>query len=136
MHLTLDIMKVKSFKGGFDNNFCYLVWCEETMQAAIVDPSVKPLEIIEFIEQNNIILSKIFITHTHHDHICYLSDFINKHPNIAIYGYYNTRKSFEDSYFHGLHHNDIVSIGNIIYTVLYTPGHYDDCLCYWNIKNK
>ena len=52
-------MKVKSFKGGFDDNFCYLIWCEDTMQSAIIDPSVDPLEIFEFIENNNIILSKI-----------------------------------------------------------------------------
>ena len=49
-------MKVKSFKGGFDDNFCYLIWCEDTMQSAIIDPSVDPLEIFEFIENNNIIL--------------------------------------------------------------------------------
>ena len=61
MHLTLGIMKVESFKGGFDDNFCYLIWCEETMHAAIIDPSVDPLEIFEFIENNNIILSKICV---------------------------------------------------------------------------
>ena len=77
-------MKIKSFKGGFDDNFCYLVWCKKTNQAVIIDPSVEPLEIFEFIESHNIIVSKIFITHTHHDHICYLSDFIYKYPNISI----------------------------------------------------
>ena len=75
MPLTSGTMKVKSFKGGFDQNFCYLIWCEDTMQGAIIDPSTEPLEIFEFIEANDIILSKILITHTPHDHICYLSDY-------------------------------------------------------------
>ena len=134
MHLISGIMKIKSFKGGFDDNFCYVVWCKNTMQGAIIDPSVEPLEIFKFIENNNIILSKILITHTHHDHICYLSHFIYKYPNISVYGYNNTRKSFNDNFI-GLNHNDIVSIGGVMFTTLYTPGHYDDCLCYWNIKN-
>ena len=82
-------MIIKTFIGGFDNNLSYLIWCEDTMECAIVDPSTEPLEIFEFIESNNIILSKILITHTHHDHICYLSDFINKYPDITICGYCN-----------------------------------------------
>ena len=131
----LDTMKIKSFKGGFDNNFCYLVWCKDTMQGAIIDPSVESLEIFEFIEKHDIILSKILITHTHYDHIAYLSDFIYKYPNIIIYTYSNTRESFTGNFI-GLDHNDTVSIGSILLTVLYTPGHYDDCLCYWSIKNK
>ena len=135
MHLISGTMKVKSFKGGFDENFCYLAWCENTMSGAIIDPSVAPLEIFKFINNNNIILSKILITHTHADHISYLSDFIHQYPNIKIYGYINTRKSLSEN-FYGLSHNDTLSIGEIILTALYTPGHYDDCLCYWdNINN-
>ena len=135
MHPISGIMRIKSFRGGFDNNFCYLVWCEDTMQAAIVDPSVEPLEIFDFIEQNNIILSKILITHTHHDHICYLSDFLFQYPDIKIYAYAKTRQSFDNN-FSGINHNDTISIGASMFNVLYTPGHYDDCLCYWDMKDK
>ena len=39
-------------KGGFDKNFCYLIWCEDTMEGAIVDPSTEPLEIFEFMIGN------------------------------------------------------------------------------------
>ena len=94
----LGIMRIKSFRGGFDDNFCYLVWCEDTMQAAIVDPSVDPLEIFEFIKQNNIILSKILITHTHYDHICYLSDFLSQYPDVKVYAYTETRQSFDNNF--------------------------------------
>ena len=43
-------MKIKSFQGGFDKNLSYLVWCESTHQAGIVDASVNITKIIEFIE--------------------------------------------------------------------------------------
>ena len=135
MPLISGIMKVKSFKGGFDKNFCYLIWCEDTMEGAIVDPSTEPLEIFEFIESNDIILSKILITHTHHDHIYYLSDFTYKYPNITICGYNSTRKSLGNNFL-GFENNDIISIGTNMFTVLYTPGHYDDSICFWSIKNR
>ena len=52
-------MKVKSFQGGYDKNFSYLIWCPKTKLAAIIDPSTEINPIIEHIEENNLILSKI-----------------------------------------------------------------------------
>ena len=78
-------MQVKTFQGGFDKNLSYLIWCDKTKYAGLIDASVEPLEIFEFIESHNLILEKILITHTHHDHIHYLSDFIYKYPMINVY---------------------------------------------------
>ena len=131
MLLISGIMKVKEFKGGYDDNFCYLIWCDKTLEGAIIDPSVEPDKIFHFINQNDILLKKILITHTHYDHISYLTDFISMYLNVVIYGYVKTRYSFNNN-FYGLSHNEKISIGDEIFTSLYTPGHYDDCLCYWN----
>ena len=41
-----------------------------------------------------------------------------------------------DLEFIGLSDNQIIAIGDNMLIALYTPGHYDDCLCYWdNINN-
>ena len=45
-------MKIKSFLGGYDNNLSYLVWCDKTKIAAIIDPSVEINPMIELIETN------------------------------------------------------------------------------------
>ena len=42
-------MEIKSFIGGFDKNLSYIVWCEKTKLASLIDPAVEPLEIFEFI---------------------------------------------------------------------------------------
>ena len=102
-------MKIKTFQGGYDDNFCYLVWCQQTLDGIVVDPSVNPNTIFQYIKDNNIQLSKIFITHTHYDHISYLSDFLNEYPDIIIYGYINTRESLGHN-FKGVQHNDIIPI--------------------------
>ena len=92
---TLGIMQIKSFLGGFDKNFCYLIWCEKTMLGAVIDPSVEPVQVFEFIEKKSIILDKILITHTHHDHIKYLDDFLIRFPLGNIYGHEFSLKIFE-----------------------------------------
>ena len=78
-------MKIKRFQGGYDNNFCYVLSCDETKTAAIVDPSVEINPVIEYIDSNDLILNKILITHTHYDHIHYLDDFINLYPLVKVY---------------------------------------------------
>ena len=68
-------MKIKTFQGGYDKNLSYLIYCEETKMAAVIDPAVASTPIFECIERLDLILTKILITHTHHDHYQYLSDY-------------------------------------------------------------
>lgn len=91
-------MKNKVFQGGYDKNLCYLLWCEESLRAAIIDPAVEPLEIFEYIENNDLFLEKILITHTHHDHIAFLDDFIFKFPNLKVFGYKESVKKNINNY--------------------------------------
>ena len=44
-------MKIKSFQGGYDKNFSYVIWCEETKHAALIDASTEINPIIEYIEE-------------------------------------------------------------------------------------
>tara|TARA_Y100001968_G_scaffold285750_1_gene285954 strand:- start:108 stop:755 length:648 start_codon:yes stop_codon:yes gene_type:complete len=128
-------MKIKVFQGGYDKNLCYLLWCEESLRAAIIDPSVEPLEIFEYIENNDLFLEKILITHTHHDHIAFLDDFIFKFPNLKVFGYKESVKKNINNYI-GITNREIINVGKNILTAIYTPGHYPDSICYWNIDNK
>ncbi|MAV65288.1 MAG: hypothetical protein CMG00_08880 [Candidatus Marinimicrobia bacterium] len=124
-------MKVKTFIGGFDNNLSYLLWCEKTRLAALVDTSVEPLEILEFIESEDLILEKILITHTHHDHIKYISDFKYKFPIINILLHPNPINKI-GSHYSTLEHNEVICVGKHLLTTLHTPGHFSDSICFWN----
>jgi len=123
-------MKTRSFEGGYDKNLCYLIWCEETKIAAIIDPSVSIDAIIKYIDDHQLILNKIIITHTHHDHIRYLDDFTSLFPEIDIYASENASLPHSKKLI-GLKHNDTISIGNNLMVALFTPGHYKDSMCYW-----
>ena len=128
-------MKIKSFLGGYDKNLSYLVWCEETNYAAIIDASVKPDRIINFIIDKNLILKKVLITHSHGDHIYFIKDWLDYFSDLIIYGYDIKLKFFKNKIIQ-ITDNEIINIGNELLTSLHTPGHYYDSLCYWNQNSK
>jgi len=126
-------MKVKYFIGGYDKNICYLLWCDESKHAAIIDPSVEINPIIEFITKQDLILDKILITHSHHDHMKFVSDFIDYFNFIKVYISYKSSKKFN---FISLTDNQVINIGMHMITCFETPGHYYDSMSFWNSKNK
>ena len=126
-------MKVKYFIGGYDKNICYLLWCPESRYAAIIDPSVEINPILEYISQKKLILDKILITHSHHDHIKYVSDYLDYFNLIKVYLSHKSAKKFK---FISLTNNQIISIGYYMITCMETPGHYYDSMCFWDSKNK
>jgi len=128
-------MKIKSFLGGFDKNFSYLVWCETTRRAGIIDAAVESTEILEYIESKNLILEKLFVTHSHFDHVKYMDEFIREFPEIQICSYTSPEEEFGDN-FRGLTHHEIIPIGSELFTIFHTPGHYPDSICLWNKKEN
>jgi len=48
---------------------CTLLWCEETLEAAVVDPGGDLDLILEAVEREEVKLVKILLTHGHADHI-------------------------------------------------------------------
>ena len=88
-------MKIKYFIGGYDKNLCYLLWCPKSKHAAIIDPAVEINPIIEFINDNDLILDKILVTHSHHDHVKYLPDLEGYFNSIKTYGSFMSAQKFK-----------------------------------------
>ena len=128
-------MKIKSFQGGFDKNLSYLIWCESTHIAGIVDASVKLTEINESIKLYDLILEKIFITHTHYDHIQFLDDILYQFPMVQLCGYEKPEIELQN-HCRKLMHHEIIALGSEMITSLHTPGHYTDSVCFWNKKDN
>ena len=65
---------------------CYLYLDEETKHGFIIDPGANGDKICSFIEENEITLEKILITHGHFDHIGAVN-ILKKHfgINVAMY---------------------------------------------------
>lgn len=52
---------------AFQQN-CSIVWCDETRDAAVIDPGGDLPRLLEFIKQQDLTLKAIWLTHAHIDH--------------------------------------------------------------------
>jgi hydroxyacylglutathione hydrolase len=48
---------------------CSLVWCDQTLQAALIDPGGDAPVLLSEIKRNNLNLKQIWLTHGHLDHV-------------------------------------------------------------------
>lgn len=62
-----DKMQIKRFSLGVLKSNCYVV--SNHGHAIIIDPGYESLEVIDYIQNENLIVDLIYITHGHHDHV-------------------------------------------------------------------
>ena len=117
---------------------CYVVYDSETKDAMVVDPAWSCGKILQALEDHQLKLKFIFLTHGHADHIGALQELrnstgvpvyigagdkdliSNSHNNLSLF----MGKPIEcDSPDYIAHDGDVIELGNLRFTVLETPGH-------------
>jgi hydroxyacylglutathione hydrolase len=120
-------MIMKSFAVGWLSTNCYVVGCEETREAAVIDPGMESKAeaepIMDFIKQNSLHIKYIINTHGHPDHVA--GNAIMKEATGApiLIHESNPEHVQADS---KLHDGDTIQVGTIKLVVLHTPGHTKD----------
>ena len=110
------------------DNFAYLLICNKTLQAAVVDPS-EAAPVINEIERQGVKLTTILNTHHHWDHVDGNQDLNAKYPQLLIFGHESDRGRIpEQTEF--LKSGDVVYFGEQRGTFLYNPGHTSGALTY------
>jgi len=118
---------------------CSLLWCEETMQGAVVDPGGDLNKIMHEVVTAGVIVKKILITHAHFDHaggahelaerlsIPIEGPHVDDQPLVERMGYQASSYGFPpvpsftpDRW---LKQDDLVEVGNLNLQVLHCPGH-------------
>jgi len=120
-------MQLKCFKVGWLSTNCYVVSCEQTKQAAVIDTGIEieaeAEQILGYIKQNGLQVKYIINTHGHPDH---------RSGNTIIKQATNAQVLIHENNFEHvpadktLTDGDVITIGNIKLTVLHTPGHTPD----------
>ena len=118
---------VQTFKGGFDNNFSYIITCLRTGYEIIIDAAIELDKLQPFLKS---IPSVLFITHTHHDHIKYINSYIKNFPSISIAGNSKSKNNYGSDRFISVNDNTTIKIGYLEILIIHTPGHYFDSICY------
>ena len=139
-------MKIEKFVTGIISTNCYLVINEETKHAVIVDLAAFPRALKNYIEEENITVEAILLTHAHFDHIMGLSD-VMEDIKIPVYveeadlpmmmdgesnlssGYMRGGYQFADAV--PVRDGQQLQIAGFQFRVIHTPGHTPGGCCYY-----
>lgn len=123
----------------FEQN-CTLVWCENTNQAAIIDPGGDLPKVFAAVEDAGINVQMVLLTHGHIDHAAAARDCAD-HYNVKIIGPHKDDAPLlealpQQAQMFGmppvaaavtpdqwLDEGDTVAVGDIEFQVFHTPGH-------------
>ncbi|MBT8172298.1 MBL fold metallo-hydrolase, partial [Candidatus Bathyarchaeota archaeon] len=115
---------------GYLSTNCYIVSCEESQEAVIIDPGLeteKEAEIIlSFINENDLKIKYIINTHGHPDHIsgnAYMKQ-VTGAP-ILIHENHMGKANQDRKLCEG----DEIKVGNFKLVVIHTPGHTKSGIC-------
>ncbi len=122
-------LQVATFEGGYDQNFCYLVWGPDARIAALVDAATPTGPIQEAIQEKDLSLKYVLLTHTHGDHLTYLEEWLVLEPQLEIVGHHRPVRGDLLNY-RGLPDGAVVMPGRHRLVLLETPGHFPDCVCW------
>jgi glyoxylase-like metal-dependent hydrolase (beta-lactamase superfamily II) len=141
-------MIVKVLEGNSLAANCYIVASEMTRRGMIIDPGVRAKRISEAVEELNISVFLIALTHVHIDHFSALDTIKNetKAP-LAVYDTVNIKAPPKPSQFTKglvfvpfelpikpdilLKDGDTIDIDDLHFSVLYIPGHSSDSVSFW-----
>ncbi|GHV35515.1 MBL fold metallo-hydrolase [Synergistales bacterium] len=112
---------------------CYLFWCAETLEAAVIDPGDRAEYILSRLRELGLKARYIPLTHGHHDHIGAVTAVqAATGATVAIHRL-EPRPKHADWYDSALKLEDgqEIQIGQEKLKVLHTPGHTPGGVCFW-----
>lgn len=137
-------MLIERIPAGVYAANCYVITCEETGKAAIIDPGGDAKDILKFIENHQLELSFILLTHGHGDHIGGVADILSL-KKVPVYIHKEDAYLLSDadknlsSFMSGpkieveadrlLEDQEIIELGKLKLKILHTPGHTLGSIC-------
>ncbi|MCT4543746.1 MAG: MBL fold metallo-hydrolase [Vallitalea sp.] len=144
-------MEVKTMMLGDLQTNGYIVYDKESKDAVVIDPAANPDRIIKFVEENELKIMGLLVTHGHFDHILAIDKLRDEYgvpvftskeekftmgdPNdnlsLRFLGKSVSVKSNEN-----IEDGDILEFGELVFECIKVPGHSNASICYYNSENK
>ncbi len=128
-------LEIVQLEVGLLRNFCEVIGCPATGEAAFVDPAFEVDRLCEVVRERGWRVTTILLTHTHEDHIAGLDEavaapeaagaVVRCHPvEVEIA---RTQAPRVEAVADG----EEVAIGRGVARAIYTPGHTPGCVCWY-----
>ncbi len=144
-------MKIKQFVFNILRENTYVIYDEDSSDCAIIDPGMyypeEREEIVAFLNNHNLVPSKLLFTHCHVDHIFGAHFLVEQYPTIGCYAdqaeqYFIDNAQSQGSMFgvqletppsisHFLYEGEKIQVGNSTLQVIGTPGHSPGGVCFY-----
>jgi len=121
-------MIIRQLEIGYMDNFCYLVGCEKTRKAMVIDPGADPERIAAAAQEEQVQIELIVNTHAHGDHTAgnaRLKELTG--AKIAIHELDANGYPSADIQLSG--EENELQIGEIVFRAIHTPGHTPGGIC-------
>ena len=130
----------------------YLLVDEKTNEAILIDAPYKSFKgFVSIINQSNLKLTTLLLTHSHLDHIADAACFVKKHPELKVWIHQEDAKNLQKPGSDGIplffpidpvSHYDLFDEGTAFsfcsepFFVLHTPGHSPGSVCFFFPKQE
>ncbi|MBR2444234.1 MAG: MBL fold metallo-hydrolase [Clostridia bacterium] len=141
---------IKCFDNGMISSNVYVVW--DKGQGMIIDCGAPCDDILSFVNENQIKIRYIVLTHGHHDHVCQLANYVKAFPSASVICHSEEIKVLTDSEanvsllfgspcvynydYTTVKEGDALAIGDLNFQVLLTPGHTPGSICLLEEEKK
>ncbi|MBW2265861.1 MAG: MBL fold metallo-hydrolase [Deltaproteobacteria bacterium] len=143
-------MIIEQIKVGFMDVFCYILGCEATHKALLIDPAGNEEEIVDRANSLGLTIEAIVNTHGHPDHTCGNTRIVELtgakiYMHVLDDQFFNTPEGQSMGRQMGfapsppadvvVNDGDTIVVGEEILTVLHTPGHTHGGICLYTGNN-
>jgi glyoxylase-like metal-dependent hydrolase (beta-lactamase superfamily II) len=111
-------------------NFVYLIGDPATHEAAVVDPGWEVPKILAAAEEDGYRLTRVFLTHSHFDHIMGLGELLKVHDlPVHIHRLEAGALGLQAGSVKPVDEGDVLHVGTGPITLVHTPGHSPGSQC-------
>lgn len=126
------MLEVVQLEVGLLQNFCEVIGCPRTGEAALVDPAFEVDRLLRVADQRGWRVTTILLTHSHDDHVAGLDEaaaatgaLVRCHPlELEIARSLAPRVEV-------VRDEEEVAIGDGVVRAIYAPGHTPGCVCWF-----
>jgi glyoxylase-like metal-dependent hydrolase (beta-lactamase superfamily II) len=121
------MMIIKQIASGYMDNFSYLIGCENTRQALVIDPGSDVEQVVSMAEKEGLNIVTIVNTHGHGDHTAGNAPLKSRTgAQVIIHEHDGDRYPGADIL---LTNEKTLQLGDITFDVIHTPGHTPGGIC-------